>query len=208
MLAFKNISSAFALSTITVCSVVYNIVPCILSFLTQTYFYLYAAMTYLSRPVSLRYSDTYFPSWGSIKSYLVSSYLVYTRTAGGARQTLMELQKQDDLCAFFSPLFCSKAFFYQNKDERFHLISVKNKHKHHLCPTGRRVACQIVIVCWFIYFISVSRCYKFIIHPALSIVHTLLLCPYNPVSMTTRISSIRPGRGMICELRVKSHAPA
>lgn len=38
------------------------------------------------------------------------------------------------------------------------------------------------------------------------IIHTSLLCPYNPVSMTTRISSIRPVRGMICELSVNSRA--
>lgn len=38
------------------------------------------------------------------------------------------------------------------------------------------------------------------------IIHTSLLCPHNPVSMTTRISSIRPVRGMICELSVNSRA--
>lgn len=52
---------------------------------------------------------------------------------------------------------------------------------------------------FFAPFISIMLLH---IHPGRVCVHTLLLCPYNPVSMTTGFSSIRPGRGMICELRV------
>lgn len=160
-----------------------------------------------SLPCSLCYCDTYFPSWGSIKSYHVSSYLIYLCTAGDARQTLMELQKTGwPLC--IRPHFAQRLLkgFYHNEDAWF--SSVKKQTASATFVSWVAVYCQRVIVLFaqFIYFISVSCCYKFIIHSWLSIVHTLLLCPYNPVSMTTRISSIRPGGGMICELHVKSYA--
>lgn len=90
--------------------------------------------------------------------------------------------EQDDLSARFH----SK----QNKDWWFHLWyqpSVQSQSHHVL-----EIHC---FPCWLIYLCS-------------RIIHTFLLGPYNPVSMTTRISSIRPGRGMICELRVNSHALA
>lgn len=72
----------------------------------------------------------------------------------------------------------------------------------HQCLFKKSLFC-----CLFMLLISISRCHKFIIHPGGESAHTLPLCPYNPVSMTTGISSIRPGRGMICELRVNSNAP-
>lgn len=57
--------------------------------------------------------DTHFPSWGSIQSYLVLSYLIYRCMAGNTRQNFhgpkKPNKKQDDLSAF-SPHFVQKAF--------------------------------------------------------------------------------------------------
>lgn len=71
----------------------------------------------------------------------------------------------------------------------------------HQCLFKKSLFC-----CLFMVLISISHCHKFIIQPGGVCAHTLPLCPYNPVSMTTGFSSIRPGRGMICELRVNSNA--
>lgn len=58
---------------------------------------------------------------------------------------------------------------------------------------------------YFFHLISISV-NKVSVHP--HGICVCILCPYNPVSMTTGFSSVRPGNGMICELRVNSHALA
>lgn len=124
-----------------------------------------------SLPCFLCCCDSYFPSWGSIKSYLVLSYLIYLRTAGNTRQTLMEPKKiQDDLRAFFFFHFVQRLLkgFYQNKDEWFHLACAQTDPKHHPGHVGsqRLMSESNSFVGWVVYFISISCCYKFIIHPS------------------------------------------
>ena len=106
---------------------------------------------------------------------------------------------------FFS-IITLKGFFYQNKDERLHLISVKTN----LSTTSvlRAAVSPVRSYLFAGYFISISCCYKFIIHPGWV---SFTLSSYAPTTQSPwqrGSQSIRPGRGMICELRVKSHAPA
>lgn len=115
----------------TVCSVLYHVILCILSFLTLTYFYLYPALTYLSA-LFLVLLWFLFPLLGINKASSILSYLISYTAARLATQDKLKWSwnKQDDLSAFFF------SHFYQNKDEWSHLICVKTNPKHRPCQAG------------------------------------------------------------------------